>query len=126
LAAAGGLATSGPHYTYEKGPDGVIYAVGGEVRIDTSPGQTPEETLRRAQTIRAAALAPSDPSAQDRAVAAEAAQMAAQARLELTRERADEAGGELRGSPAASPPSPLGLYFSDMPGGRGGALDVYA
>jgi hypothetical protein len=83
LAAAGGLATSGATYTYQRGPDGINYAVGGEVHIDTSPGRTPEDTIARAQAIIAAALAPADPSGADRAVAAQAQQMAAQARAQL-------------------------------------------
>jgi hypothetical protein len=83
LAAAGGLATSGASYTYQKGPNGVSYAVAGEVNIDTSPGRTPEETLKRARTIQAAALAPADPSGPDRAVAARAQQMALQAQSEI-------------------------------------------
>lgn len=83
MAAAGGLATSGASYTYQRGPNGVSYAIGGEVNIDTSPGATPEETIQRARTIQAAALAPADPSGADRAVAAQAQQMEAQARAEL-------------------------------------------
>jgi len=84
LAAAGSLATSGATYTYQRGPNGVSYAVGGEVNIDTSPGRTPEETIARARQIQAAALAPADPSGQDRSVAASAAQMAQQAQAELS------------------------------------------
>jgi hypothetical protein len=87
LSAAGGLAVSAASFTYQKGPDGVNYAVGGEVSIDTSPGNNPEETLQRARTIRAAALAPADPSGQDRAVAAQAGQMEQQANLELAQRR---------------------------------------
>lgn len=83
LAVSGGLATSGASYTYQKGPDGVNYAVGGEVSIDTSPGRTPEDTIARARQIQAAALAPADPSGQDRSVAAQAQQMEIQARAEL-------------------------------------------
>jgi hypothetical protein len=83
LAAAGGLAVSGASYTYERGPNGVDYAIGGEVRIDTSPGRTPQETIERAHTIQAAALAPADPSGADRAVAAQAQQLEQQARAEL-------------------------------------------
>jgi len=83
LAIAGGLATSGASYTYERGPNGVNYAVAGEVNINTSPGRTPEETLERARTIQAAALAPADPSGQDRAVAARAMQMAQEAQAEI-------------------------------------------
>ena len=84
LAAAGGLATSGATYTYQRGPNGVNYAVGGEVNIDTSPGRTPEETISKARQIQAAALAPADPSGPDRSVAARAAQMAQQAQAELS------------------------------------------
>ena len=84
IAAAGGLAVSGASFTYQRGPDGVNYAVGGEVTISTAPGRTPEETLRRADAIRRAALAPADPSGQDHAVAAAADQMAREAQMELT------------------------------------------
>ncbi|WP_395004407.1 putative metalloprotease CJM1_0395 family protein [Undibacterium sp.] len=83
LAVSGGLATSGASFTYQKGPDGVDYAVGGEVSIDTSPGRTPEDTIARARQIQAAALAPADPSGQDRAVASQAAQMEIAARAQL-------------------------------------------
>ena len=83
LAASAGLAVSNASFTYQKGPDGVNYAVAGEVRIDASPGRTPEETLVRAELIRQAALAPADPSAADRGVAAFAQQMAMQARAEM-------------------------------------------
>lgn len=92
LSASGGLATSGASFTYERGPDGVNYAVGGEVSINTSPGKTPQETLSRAERIRAAALAPADPSGQDRAVAAAAAGMAYQARAELAQQSQQGAG----------------------------------
>ncbi|MCL1860196.1 MAG: hypothetical protein FWG52_01500, partial [Proteobacteria bacterium] len=68
MAAGGSLVTSGASFSYETGPDGQRYAVAGEVGIDTSKGRTPEETLARADQIRAAALAPADPSGQDRAV----------------------------------------------------------
>ncbi len=82
LAAAGGLAMSAARFSYERGPDGQNYAVGGEVSIDVSPGRTPQETIAKAEQIRAAALAPAQPSGQDRAVAAQAASMAQQAQVE--------------------------------------------
>jgi hypothetical protein len=85
--AAGGDMTGSAAFTTETGPDGRQYAVGGEVPIQMSEGRTPEETLQRAERIRAAALAPGDPSPQDRAVAAAAAQMEAQARAELAQRR---------------------------------------
>lgn len=84
VAAGGPHVTGGPTYEYQKGPDGRRYAVGGEVQIDTSPVEgDPEATLQKAQVVRAAALAPAEPSSQDLAVAAAAAQMATQARAEL-------------------------------------------
>lgn len=79
MAAAGSLAQGGPNYVFQTGPDGKQYAIGGSVKIDTSPGSTPEETQRKAQQIRAAALAPSDPSGQDLKVAASAASMEVEA-----------------------------------------------
>lgn len=87
LAAAGELAQGGANFSYRRGPDGRQYAVGGEVRIDVSPADTPQETIIKAQRIKAAALAPADPSVQDRAVAAQATQMALQAQLEITQQR---------------------------------------
>lgn len=83
LAAAGGLARGGMSLVYQTGPDGRQYAVGGSVNIDTSKANTPEETIQKAQRIRAAALAPADPSSQDLQVAARASQMEAEARAEL-------------------------------------------
>jgi hypothetical protein len=85
MAAGAGL-TGGAHLEYVRGPDGKQYAVAGEVKIDVSPAQTPEQTIDKARRIQAAALAPADPSAQDRAVAAQAAQMAAKAQAELNRQ----------------------------------------
>ncbi|SEN22129.1 SprA-related family protein [Duganella sp. CF517] len=96
MAAAGGLALSGASYTYQRGPNGVNYATGGEVRIDTASGATPEETIARAATIRAAALAPAGPSGADRAVAAQAQQMETEARAELAQRQSQEAAGATR------------------------------
>ncbi|MYN45329.1 catalase [Pseudoduganella sp. FT93W] len=90
MATAGGLATSGASYTYQRGPNGVDYAIGGEVHIDTSPGRTAQETIERARTIQAAALAPASPSGADQAVAAQAQQMELQARSELAVQQAQE------------------------------------
>lgn len=92
LAAIGSYKRGGATYTYETGPDGKRYAVGGEVPIDASPGKTPQETIQKARTIQRAALAPANPSSTDRAVAAQAAQMAAQAQAELAREATSKQG----------------------------------
>lgn len=93
MAAGGGLVRGGASYTYQRGPDGQNYAVGGEVSIDTSPVDgDPEATIRKAEQIKAAALAPASPSAQDRAVAAAAGAMAAAAMAEQARRKFGEGG----------------------------------
>ena len=85
LAAAGPYATSGPSYSYATGPEGNLYAVGGEVSLDVSPDPSnPQQTIDKARVIEAAANAPADPSSQDRMVAAQAALMAAAAERELS------------------------------------------
>lgn len=83
MGAAGGLATSGISLSFKRGPDGQNYAVGGEVSIDTSRGTTPRETIAKMMKVRAAALAPADPSGQDRKVAASASVAMGDARAEL-------------------------------------------
>lgn len=100
LAAAAGLSASGPFYQYTTGPDGRKYATGGEVRIDNSPEKEPEDTIRKMQRVRAAALAPADPSPQDRSVATQASRTEAKARQELAKERSEEMnlGGKLESS----------------------------
>ena len=85
LAAAADLARSGASFGYATGPDNRQYAVSGEVSIDVSPARTPQETIAKAQRIRAAALAPADPSSQDSRVAALAGRMESEARIELAR-----------------------------------------
>ncbi len=90
-AAVGGQYASAPVYQYERGPDGVSYAVAGEVSINTSPiPGDPEATIQKAQQILRAANAPAEPSPQDRRVAAEAAQMEAEARIELRQQQQQE------------------------------------
>lgn len=87
------LILGGPTYSYTTGPDNKRYAVAGEVSIDTSPARTPEETIPKAQHIRATALAPADPSPQDHSVAAQASQMEGRARQALFSKQHEEAAG---------------------------------
>jgi len=104
-SAVGGQYAGSPTYSYQSGPDGVKYAVGGEVSIDTSKvANDPQATLQKAQQIKAAALAPAAPSAQDRRVAAKADQMAAQARNDLLQgqENSVSKGSVASGSDEAS------------------------
>jgi hypothetical protein len=82
--AAGGAATGPVSYSYTRGPDGKNYITGGEVPITISSGRTPQETISRMQQVIQAALAPADPSPQDRAVAAQAAAIQQTARQEQT------------------------------------------
>ena len=99
MAVAGSMA-SGVEYTYQMGPDGKMYAVGGKVRIIMTPGQTPEETLAKAQQLRAAANAPADPSGQDMTVAAQANVMEAEALLQIARDHDQVASSTTGSSPS--------------------------
>ncbi len=102
-AAAGSLARGGASFEFEDGPDGRRYAVGGEVNIDTSKvSGDPQATISKAQTIRAAANAPAQPSGQDRAVAAQATQMEAEARQEVAEEQRPDTNGANNESGGAS------------------------
>ncbi|MFT5083531.1 MAG: hypothetical protein ACI9Y1_001576 [Lentisphaeria bacterium] len=90
-AAIGGQYAGAPSFTFQRGPDGVNYAVGGEVSISVGRASTPQETIQKAQVIKRAALAPADPSPQDRRVAAEASQLEINARKELAAENTHKA-----------------------------------
>jgi len=83
--AAGGALTGGASYTFQTGPDGKRYAIGGEVSVALSTSDDPRETIARMAQVRASALAPADPSSQDRAVAAAAAAISARAQVELSK-----------------------------------------
>jgi hypothetical protein len=100
-AAVGGAHAGAPSYTYTRGPDGQMYATGGEVAIDISAENDPEATLQKATQIAAAALAPADPSGQDRAVAAAAAQLRLEALAQIREEkRAEQAEQEAESAQA--------------------------
>lgn len=91
-AAVGGAYAGAPSYTYKRGPDGKSYVVSGEVSIDVSPiPNDPQATLRKMQVVQRAALAPAEPSSQDRRVAAQAQAQAAQARSDLAQQEREEA-----------------------------------
>ena len=80
--AAGGDLAGSISFKFKRGPDGQQYAVGGEVPIDVSPVDgDPQATITKIQRVRRAALAPANPSSQDRSVAAEASRLEQQARL---------------------------------------------
>ncbi|GAB4126296.1 MAG: hypothetical protein Kow00104_11370 [Rhodothalassiaceae bacterium] len=98
-ARAGGEFAGPPQFTFETGPDGRLYAVAGEVSIDTAP--VPGDaaaTIEKLETVIRAALAPAEPSSQDLAVAAQARARLAEARAEAARERREAAQGDVAGA----------------------------
>ncbi len=70
-------------YSYQQGPDGKMYAVGGSIEVYVGNGPTPEATLTRARQTRQAAMAASDPSSADSSVAMEAATLEQKALRQL-------------------------------------------
>lgn len=88
-ASIGGQYAGAPSYEYETGPDGQQYAVGGEVRIDVSEvPNDPRATIQKMQQVKAAALAPAEPSSADRSVAAQASRTLMEAQADLAAEMA--------------------------------------
>ncbi|WP_368153939.1 putative metalloprotease CJM1_0395 family protein [Aeromonas sp. s9] len=98
---AGGEHAGSPTYQFSRGPDGKRYATGGEVAIDIGaiPGD-PAATIAKMQQVRAAALAPEQPSSQDLSVARAASGKEAQARKDLMTLRQETTG-------------PLGAYMDN-------------
>ena len=94
LSAAGPYAAGGASFTYQRGPDGKSYAIGGEVPIDVSNADTPQATLQKMATIEKAALAPADPSGADHRIAAEAEAKATKARMEIAKEQQQKLQGD--------------------------------
>lgn len=92
IAAAGGYATGGATFSYQRGPDGQNYAVGGEVQIDTGKESSPEATIAKMQIVRQAALAPADPSPQDQRVASYATLQILEASKEMLSLRSSAEG----------------------------------
>ena len=85
IAVGGSLVAGGATYTYQRGPDGKLYAVGGEVKIQIPKSKNPKENIKIARQVRAAALAPSNPSPQDLKVASMAMMMEIKAMQELNK-----------------------------------------
>lgn len=84
MMVGGNLVRKSASYQYQTGPDGQRYVVGGEVSIDSSAvNGDPLATIRKMQQVKRAALAPANPSSQDLAVAASAAETEADARQQL-------------------------------------------
>lgn len=92
--AAGGGMTGAASYTYQQGPDGKMYAIGGEVSISMKSGSTPQETIANARQIVAAAMAAGNPSPQDYAVASSARVMEMKAQQQLALQQQEELMGK--------------------------------
>lgn len=123
-AAAGAFSVGGATFEYETGPDGQRYAVGGEVQIDTSPIQgDPEATIRKMQQVRAAALAPAEPSSQDRSVAQKAARAIAEAEAELAKQQGE---AETTGASTDTPPTADSVKAYSATPALASSLNVYA
>lgn len=106
-ANAGGPYAGSPSYTYERGPDGRSYAVAGTTPIDVSPiSGDAEATIRKMQTVKRAARAPAEPSAQDRKVAAQADAEMRAAQAEATAQSAPDAADETGPGKAGAPEHP--------------------
>jgi hypothetical protein len=89
-ASQGGQHAAAPQYEYTNGPDGRRYAVNGEVSIDIAEAASPEDTIVKMQQVKAAALAPAEPSAQDLRVASEASQKTIEAHNEISAQRLED------------------------------------
>jgi hypothetical protein len=108
-ALVGGPYAGSPSYTYQQGPDGERYAIGGEVPIDVAPiAGDPEATLAKMEVVRAAALAPAEPSSADHRIAQLASAQAAEAHAQLQSANQSALLGEtaVRGFAAIVAPSP--------------------
>jgi SprA-related family len=126
-ASVGRGYTSAPSFEFTRGPDGVQYAVGGQVEIDASPiPNDPGATVTKLEIVRNAALAPARPSGQDRSVAAAASAGAQEASAQLAREKKEEFEATFKddeadntGRPTDGPTSNLanGLPSSERAGG---------
>ena len=112
-AAVGGQYAGAPQYQFKRGPDGVNYAVSGEVAISVSKEATPAETIRKMQIVQRAALAPAEPSPQDRRVAAQASRTMAEAQAELRAQNAEQRETQPSESDAEEVESPSGISSGD-------------
>jgi len=94
VIAGGNLVRGAANFGYATGPDGKLYAVSGEVSIDASPVQDdPEATIRKMMQVVRAALAPAQPSGQDRAMASAALKNQVEAQQQITQQLMDQTQG---------------------------------
>lgn len=117
-AAVGGSYASAPTYEFQTGPDNKQYAVGGEVQIDAAPvPNDPKATIEKMDIVIRAALAPQEPSAQDKKVAAEAQKNRSEAQAELAKQKQLELNGSAGEESLLNPASQSDEVKSDVNGG---------
>lgn len=92
--ASGGGMTGAATFTYQQGPDGKMYAIGGEVSISMKSGSSPQETIANARQIATAAMAAGDPGPQDFAVASSARVMEMKAKQQLAKQEQESVMGK--------------------------------
>lgn len=92
-ASSGGMSGAAT-YTYQQGPDGKMYAIGGEVSINMKSGSSPQETIANARQIATAAMAAGNPSPQDFAVASSARVMEMKAKQQLAKQEQESVTGK--------------------------------
>jgi len=81
MAALNGYARGAPQYTHIMGPDGRLYATGGNIDVDLRPiPGNPQATIRKARILRRAAYGPMQPSGPDMRIAAAAYRLEMEAR----------------------------------------------
>ena len=113
-AAAGGQHAGSPSYEYQRGPDGRDYAIGGEVPIDASPvAGDPKATIDKMEQVKAAALAPAEPSSQDRRVAATAEAERQKAVRDLQAQKAEAATAAREGGEAGAADGGFEAFTAD-------------
>jgi len=66
-----GHTTAPISYSYQQGPDGKMYAVGGSVRLETSMPDDPKAAAFKLDMLQKAASAPSNTSGADNAIASQ-------------------------------------------------------
>jgi hypothetical protein len=128
--SAGGSLAGGMSFSYQTGPDGRRYAVGGEVSIDTGGGGDPQSTIAKMRQVISAALAPADPSSQDRAVAAAARATMAEAQRLLSEQQrggAEEAAGKRADERESDRPAGrTARGYGNQPGAVGSLISLIA
>jgi hypothetical protein len=106
VSMLGKFRKGGPRFRYETGPDGQRYAIEGNVPVDLSPAESPENSIRKARKIKNASLGVGEVSDSDRKVAAQAQLLEMQARAKIARDTFERISDE-DGTP------PVGMRSND-------------